>query len=466
VANLYRLAHGLLLWAVLALLSLSAHATSYTVGKSGGLPVCNAPPISNPCTPGYLVDGYGCVEQVKVTASNCERGWSYNMFSPALFVGQTNGTMVPGAPACPLYSAEYGGSCYCADGYKQSSDGMSCVSDANKQKCLAQSGVIDNYYTRPFSSGATTEVCPAIGPGAGCTAKIIWDVTYSVNGVKFNSGESKYTGKTCSSSAASNAAAAAAQVPPTAPTVPIDPGTPGAPAPNPCPRNTYPGEVNGVSVCVPPSSSAPVVTTNTTTTTTPAPPGSPSSAPITNSTTNQTSCAGSTCTTTTTTTTTPAGGDAPVTTTTTTEEAKDDFCTKNPKSPQCIVGSFGGSCTAGFQCEGDAVQCAIANEIYSRNCKLIDSTSPESELYDQSKTQTGSVTGDLPGSESVTIGATSFDQTAHFASSGLADLILTVAGKDVTIKLSELNTWLQLLGNLGVAVTLLVAIRISLGGAV
>lgn len=82
-----------------------------------------------------------------------------------------------------------------------------------------------------------------------------------------------------------------------------------------------------------------------------------------------------TVTTTTTTSTTKTDGNG----TSTTEQSKtekkepqESFCKDNPTSAFCKEGKWGGSC-GGFTCDGDAVQCAIAKEIYQRNCEGVAS---------------------------------------------------------------------------------------------
>ncbi len=53
------------------------------------------------------------------------------------------------------------------------------------------------------------------------------------------------------------------------------------------------------------------------------------------------------------------------------EESEGDFCKKNPETPMCKKGNFGGSCGS-WTCEGDAIQCAMAKEQHKTNCKLFD----------------------------------------------------------------------------------------------
>jgi hypothetical protein len=50
-----------------------------------------------------------------------------------------------------------------------------------------------------------------------------------------------------------------------------------------------------------------------------------------------------------------------------------DGGTCDPSRQQCGEESrFGGSCAAGWVCDGDAVQCAIAREQYRRNCEVLE----------------------------------------------------------------------------------------------
>jgi len=258
-------------------------------------------------------------------------------------------------------------------------------------------------------------------------------------------------GKTCDQAKADNAAA----VPPKLP--PIDSDKPGAPAPTPCKPGTFSGTVNGVSVCVPPTGDKPVSTNDETKTTNPD--GS------TTTKTKETSCDGANCTTTTTTTTVPAGGGAGQTSTEKQEKPQKAFCEENPTLSICKSGSFGGSCDAGFSCDGDALQCSIAREQHQRNCQMFDKSSAESSLYDVEKGKTGDQTAELPGSTSVALSGASFSQAPVFVSQGLSDLTLTVAGNTVIVEMTRLNEWLEILGLIAVAVTSLVCVRVVFGAA-
>jgi len=166
---------------------------------------------------------------------------------------------------------------------------------------------------------------------------------------------------------------------------------------NPCGQRQYYGTVNGQPKCV----DYPTQTTGGTTssTTTDAPASSPP-ASSTSTTTSSTTCDGATCTTTT----VVVGGGGgvgggpggngsasgasaspcaagqvstgaqvnggPGTCTTTTTQPQDEYCKQNPTADQCGNKSqWGGDCTGGFTCKGDAVVCAISQVQYKQYCE-------------------------------------------------------------------------------------------------
>lgn len=125
---------------------------------------------------------------------------------------------------------------------------------------------------------------------------------------------------------------------------------------------------------------------------------------------------------------------------------------------------FGGSCTAGFSCEGDAIQCAIAQEQHRRSCKLFDDATPESKLYDDNKGKEGDQTKELPGNETINI-AGRIDTSDPLAGGGcFGDLNVMVWGSTVALPLSNLCQYLAMLGNILVAVSMLMAARIVTRG--
>lgn len=260
--------------------------------------------------------------------------------------------------------------------------------------------------------------------------------------------------------------------------------TPAIPKPEKCP-NGYTGTVNGVEVCVgkvpdsgvEPGSSDTTVDDGTNTTNT--------------RTNSNTTCENGRCTTTTTVTTTvtnnASGTSTSSTNSTTTTQSHADFCKANAKASLCggsglpnVDGggsgggggngdeepsSFTGACAGGFQCKGDAIQCAIAREQHIRACRLFDKESPESKLYEEFKGKEGDQTKDLPGNETFSINDKINTSDALGAGgAGLSDLSLTVWNQQVTLPLSMLNQYLAALGNVLLAVSFLLAFRIVARG--
>lgn len=126
--------------------------------------------------------------------------------------------------------------------------------------------------------------------------------------------------------------------------------------------------------------------------------------------------------------------------------------------------NFNGSCMGGFTCEGDAIQCAIAREQHRRACKLFDDESPESKLYNQHKGKEGNQTGDLPGNETISITGRINTSDAIGGGGCFGDLNLTVWHTSVSLPLSSLCQYLAMLGNILVAVSMLMAARIITRG--
>lgn len=139
------------------------------------------------------------------------------------------------------------------------------------------------------------------------------------------------------------------------------------PAPVACPANQCPGSINGTSVCVPCKSTS---TQGPSTSASGAQPGDAPADPTdplsaVKGSTEQTVCVGAICTTVT----KYFDGHGNEVGSKTDEMPEENYCAKNPTSAQCKKGSFGGACSSGFQCEGDAVQCALAKEVHQRNCQ-------------------------------------------------------------------------------------------------
>lgn len=244
-------------------------------------------------------------------------------------------------------------------------------------------------------------------------------------------------------------------------------GGTGTPVPAVCPAAQCQGWVNGVSVCLPCGEvKEPPKTTGTT-----APPVDAGSAPSgaapgSSSTTEQTSCVGGQCTTSRTTVTVGASGGQTSQTTTTTQPIG-TYCSANPGAAVCAAekeepSSWGGSC-AGFQCGGDAVQCAIAREQHVRNCALFD------QATDLSRVGTAAATGDNPSDhprnqvQSTTFALSSMlDASPLFGGSGgcPADYAFSYGGQSLVIPFSQTCDVLHMLGAMWMGICYLVAATI------
>ncbi|MBV7540000.1 virulence factor TspB C-terminal domain-related protein [Acidovorax sp. sic0104] len=139
----------------------------------------------------------------------------------------------------------------------------------------------------------------------------------------------------------------------------------------------------------------------------------------------------------------------------------DGFCEENPDSPICKKSTWGGSCAWNFQCDGDAIQCAMAKEQHIRACKLFDDASPESALYESNKNKEGAQTKDLPGSREESM-ANRVSTADAFGGGGqcIQDLNIAVMGQAVSLPMSKVCPIVGVIGNIMIGVALLLAVRI------
>lgn len=343
--------------------------------------------------------------------------------------GRASGTLpyTPPTYSCPNGGTLSGTSCNCPSG--QQDTGTACV-DPLEAACTALNGQV-SYVTIGGSQNVGGTACHETGCTVTMGSPLIRARTQG--GTWVTEGEATFTGATCNATA------------PSAPAAEVDS----------CP-NGQPGQVNGQDVCIPYTSSDEVVreTGSTQETTTP-------SGTTTSTSTSTTSCTGSSCTTTVTTNVSVNGG-PPTTTTTETTEPRDDYCTQNPRSPQCRESAFTGSCAGGFTCTGDAVQCATARELHAISCGL-NAESDEGQLYAAESNPAGGP-ADIPSS-TVALSPGSLDASnALGVAACLADLPITVAGYSVTLPLSDVCPALEYLRLILLAVGWLMAFRIVAKG--
>jgi len=359
---------------------------------------------------------------------------------------------------CPANSTLVASQCVCATGYEES--GSSCIApeppdpcELLADMCSGSQGMSTNFSLSGRKTGVSfTCMAPtAIGtndPLPGCTKGCMAQVGGFTTSFQDNSGawvttgSAKYSGATCDPSVINdlNAESDPEYVPEENPTTSDkpDPSCPGG----------FKGTVNGVSVCVPPKASSGVTEMES---------KDNGDGTKTDSKT-QVKCENGKCevTKTSTTTNTQTGSTVSSSSVTTTVD-KAAYCSQNKTTAACKNekgeeegnGKFGGSCSAGFTCEGDALQCAIAKEQHKRNCEMADDLlkTDEYKLWQSAKAWDGkSVTGNLPGNREHTI---SLNVGDDFIGSGSCPSDKTIDlpyGLSFTIPFSAMCEWLRLLG--------------------
>ncbi|WP_422838700.1 hypothetical protein [Aquabacterium sp.] len=241
--------------------------------------------------------------------------------------------------------------------------------------------------------------------------------------------------------------------------------------PTSCGPGKCPGTINGTSVCVAckgvtESSSG---SSNSNSSSTGATAKDASGNDIPGSTTDKssegtvdkvTSCEDGKCTTKSTTTEKNSDGSSASKTETVTESMA-DFCNKNPNAIVCKVdreGTWGGSCASGYQCSGDAVQCAQAQAAWQSYC----STQPgagDTTVGDGQKSTTGQMPNADPRSTHGSLDVGSFDQSNPYPTVGPSDLVVPVGSHSFTIPFSKASPFLAFVGYCAVLGSLLGATR-------
>jgi hypothetical protein len=232
-----------------------------------------------------------------------------------------------------------------------------------------------------------------------------------------------------------------------------------------CKVGEYFGEVNGVGVCVKPDPGVTPTVTDSTGSGSVTTSGPEGTVTTTTGKDSVTVCKNGQCTVTTTITVDQTTGSGTGTTTTTVVTGSSEtmglgeYCAENPKAPLCGEGgSFGGTCTSGFACEGDALECAIAKAVNEQKCLMTPSDAIQTEA---NKITNGTWAADLQ-TEVIDLGE--LNKSNPFGSSCPPDQTFTVLGASFIIPLASACPELQMLGNLAVAMTLLTATIFVLRG--
>lgn len=142
-------------------------------------------------------------------------------------------------------------------------------------------------------------------------------------------------------------------------------------------------------------------------------------------------------------------------------DPKDDFCKKNPAATLCKTSEFSGGCSA-YLCKGDAVYCAMALEQHRRNCELFENATPMSDLGKQIANGNDPQAGQNPASannRSIIDLGTSLDMSKRWSGGCPTDRQITVMGQTMAIPLSSLCPYLEMFGNIIIALAMLGAAR-------
>lgn len=246
--------------------------------------------------------------------------------------------------------------------------------------------------------------------------------------------------------------------------------------PTSCPAGQTWGQVNNVNVCSPTpngqGSNYSQTSTSQSTSTPNAGGGDPSTSSTATTTGKDTKCEGGMCTTTTTTTnitTNNPGGtggtpstNPPVTTTNTQQQPQADFCKDNPQAAMCKNASLngGGNCITPITvCDGDAIACNIARNTWAMTCAF-QQTNATSTLGQ------GVIDGAMPGNDprdnvkDIALPSV-LTVTNPYSNSCPADKVISLPqSKTLTIPLTRLCPYLQIMGNILVSISLIMALSI------
>jgi len=224
-----------------------------------------------------------------------------------------------------------------------------------------------------------------------------------------------------------------------------------------CPGTKVPGgTLNGKVICIDPSPSNPSTTIGKSETD----PDGPGSTPGTTIT-KKIECDGANCTTTTTT----QNGDGTTNTKTDKQDQK-SFCESNPNLTICkdSEATAGANCTTPPTCNGDAVTCAILKQQWTLGC-MYEVETAESATYAAAKAGTDGFDPDKMRSNAAVVTVNSQFDTSHFLSSNCPQAkTVTVMGHSVSLPFDASCEGAVWMGRVAVAITLVMAAMIVIGG--
>jgi hypothetical protein len=419
MAYLYRLGAGLLCVLTLGMVWTPAHAAPGWSNQPGGVP-CYASFSAglSAWMAGHNVTVSGVTYSYTVTTSNSTAGtFSGTFTAKVVSTGAVNGPngFSDSLTACIYVDPDAG------------CQGVALLdSTAFGNRDVQIPGQIDSGEAcMPFAGSAA---------GTGCKVAFARDVSYRRDGAWISEGTYSFPGAT---SALCTVA--------------------GAPRPaevDTC-KGGQPGQVNGVTVCVPFSPSTPTVSDTNKDSSTTGPSGTETKSEVKN-----TVCDSGSCSTTTTTTTTNSTGTS--VSTNTTKQGKGEYCAATPGAKECAgKSSFSGSCAGGFVGDGDALQVAIAREQYKRNCEFYENPTEQAK-FDTEAAKTGKQYTE----DTVAISSASFSQTnlLGVGAQCITDKTITVMTATVVLPFSRVCSSLDQLGVVLLGVSFIAALMIVAKG--
>jgi hypothetical protein len=306
--------------------------------------------------------------------------------------------------ACPAGSTEIGGQCQCDLGSKP--QGNACV----PYQCPGGGS-----YT-----AATQKDVEVAVPGnvciQGCSAKPN-QIKVAKDGKLYASWPFFYSGDTCGGKANTDG-------------LDVDGNKDWKDAPMACPSGQCPGEFNGQSMCVAcsgtkvegPKETAPDV-----------PADKPGIDGVTGASKKdtQTTCDALSCTTTT----TYSNSNGDKVGEKKEEKDKKSFCQENPELQICKEGKWGGACNGGFQCDGDAIQCAMAVEQHRRSCQFYEP--PDEAMQAKAASLIDTTPGPAEGAFNDSFSVASLLPAAPSAACGIGNPTVSLGAFSVVMPLGD-----------------------------
>jgi len=148
-----------------------------------------------------------------------------------------------------------------------------------------------------------------------------------------------------------------------------------------------------------------------------------------------------------------------------------NFCAQNPAAAVCkqsLDSTFAGTCSSGFTCSGDAIQCAIAQEQHQRDCTFYGPDSDPNSVFSQALSGADNKNMDAIKAASTSVSISNLDTSGSGWSRACpSDPVIPLgfghAGSSLTIPFSRICDPLGILSNAGVGLTMLGALLWVLG---